>query len=103
LPVTCPAVWQRWSRLNRRPSKQSVLQQSPLLKKSQPIYQSTISPSEAITPDPKLTAIWGGYARQIAALLEMLKQDYEYRIDVPECGYQAGIQVLAFDGYANYH
>ncbi len=53
-----------------------------------PLYQSTISPSETTTPpNPNLSIVWGKNARQVEVLLETLKQDYKYSIDVPECGY----------------
>ncbi len=54
----------------------------------QSLYRSTIRPPEIVTaPNPKLVAVWVGYAEQVEALLETLEQDYGYSIDVPECGY----------------
>jgi len=55
---------------------------------AKPIYESTFSPPKLATPpNPKLTSIWGSEADQVEALLETLKQNYKYEINIPECGY----------------
>ena len=54
----------------------------------QQIYQSTIRPLKIATPpNAKLGDIWGTSAEQVEALLETFEQDFQYSIDVPECGY----------------
>jgi hypothetical protein len=51
------------------------------------LYRSTVPPiKNATSPDAKLTAVWAGYAPQIEALRETLKQDFNYSVDAPECG-----------------
>jgi hypothetical protein len=57
-------------------------------KSVQKLYQSTIKPLKITAPpNPKLVSVWGKDAEQVEALLETLKQDYQYNLDVPECGY----------------
>ena len=52
------------------------------------IYRSTINPHPASAPGTKLVEIWGPEAaNQVQALLETLKNDYQYSLDVPACGY----------------
>jgi hypothetical protein len=54
----------------------------------QKLYQSTIPPLKIATPpNAKLVSIWGAEAEQVEALLETFKQDFQYNLDVPECGY----------------
>jgi hypothetical protein len=54
----------------------------------QKIYQSTIRPLKITTPpNQKLINVWGTSAEQVEALLETFEQDFQYNIDVPECGY----------------
>ena len=54
----------------------------------QTLYRSTIYPPKiSASPNPKLVSVWAGQAVQVQALLESLQQNYQYRLDVPECGY----------------
>ncbi len=53
----------------------------------QSLYQGTIQPPETITPNPQVASMWGTHARQVQALLDMLKQKFNYSMNVPECGY----------------
>jgi hypothetical protein len=54
----------------------------------QRLYQSTIKPLKIATqPNAKLVSVWGASAEQVEALLETFEQDFQYSIDVPECGY----------------
>ena len=54
----------------------------------QKLYRSTLYPPKiSASPSPKLVSVWAGQAGQVQALLETLQQDYQYRLDVPACGY----------------
>jgi hypothetical protein len=52
------------------------------------LYQSTIPPVKNITPpDGPQTAIWGGYAPQVDALVETFDTKFKYRLGLDSCGY----------------
>jgi len=54
----------------------------------QRLYQSTISPHPVSQPNKQLVSFWGATrANQVQALLETLRQEYQYKFSVPACGY----------------
>jgi len=54
-----------------------------------PLYRSTIPPQKILTPPGTgMTAVWGAYAPATEALVETLRNDFKYTIDVPSCGLQ---------------
>jgi hypothetical protein len=54
----------------------------------QTLYRSTLYPPKtSAAPNPKLVSVWAEQAGQVQALLESLQQNYQYQLDVPECGY----------------
>jgi hypothetical protein len=52
------------------------------------IYRSTIPPVQPLsTPGELLVSTWDSDADRVQALLETLRDDYKYSLNVPECGY----------------
>jgi hypothetical protein len=55
-----------------------------------PLYRSTIPPQKVATgPSATMTAVWGEHARAVEALIEMLRNEFRYPLDVPACGITA--------------
>lgn len=54
----------------------------------QPLYQATIKPVKNINPPSDLLfTMWNNQSPQVQALLETLQNQYNYTLNVPQCGY----------------
>jgi hypothetical protein len=55
-----------------------------------PLYRSTIPPVKILAqPSATMTAVWGKYAGQVEALNETLRNELNYPLDDPSCGFSA--------------
>lgn len=50
------------------------------------VYRSTIAPKNAHAPNALMKSIWGSNAPKVEAIVETLKKELGYSLDVPACG-----------------